>query len=126
MTVVIDTSAVLAILKNEPGADLAIAWSRGALLSSVNLIEVRSKLMDIVDDVEAATKALDRLEIRTAPFTAAQARIAANLWPVVKGKDVSLADRACLALAIDQAAELVTADRDWGILGLSITLRLIR
>lgn len=126
MTVVIDTSAVLAILKNEPGGDVAVESSRGALLSAVNLIEVRSKLMDLVSDVEAALATLTRLEIKTASFTAAQGRIAADLWPAVKRKDVSLADRACLALAIDQRAKLVTADRDWSKLGLDIEYLFIR
>lgn len=126
MTVVIATSAVLAILKNETGADVAVQLSRGALLSAVNLIEVRSKLMDIVDDVDAAFATLVRLEINTVPFTAEQARIAADLWPAVKGKDVSLADRSCLALAIDRQAKLVTADHDWRDLGLDVDYLFIR
>ncbi len=126
VTVVFDASTVLAILKNETGADSAIEHARGAMLSSVNLIEVRSKLFEIVSDVDAVIANLDRLEIVIMPFTATQAKIAADLWPVVKGKDVSIADRVCLALAIDQAATLWTADKDWVTLGLDLDIRLIR
>ena len=126
VTVVFDASTVLAILKNETGADSAIEHARGAMLSSVNLFEVRSKLFEIVSDVDAVIANLDRLEIVIMPFTATQAKIAADLWPVVKGKDVSIADRVCLALAIDQAATLWTADKDWVTLGLDLDIRLIR
>lgn len=126
VTVVFDASTVLAILKNETGADLAIEHARGAMLSSVNLIEVRSKLFEIVSDVEAVIANLERLEIVIMPFTATQAKIAADLWPVVKGNDVSIADRVCLALAIDQAATLWTADKDWVTLGLALDIRLVR
>ena len=47
MTVVIDASAVLAILKDEPGAEVAITYVRGALLSAVNLSEVLAKASDL-------------------------------------------------------------------------------
>ena len=110
MTVVFDASTILAILKNETGADVVIEHARGAMLSSVNLVEVRSKLFEIV----------------IMPFTTTQAKIAADLWPVVKGKNVSIADRVCLALAIDQTATLWTADKDWVTLGLDLDIRLFR
>jgi PIN domain nuclease of toxin-antitoxin system len=126
MTVVIDSSAVLAILKNERGGDQAVSLSRGALLSAVNLIEVRSKMMEAVSDVDRALSTLDRLEINVVPFTPHQGKMAADLWPIVKGKSVSLADRACIALAIDKNATLVTADRGWAKLGLSLDLSFIR
>ena len=126
MTVVFDASTVLAILKNETGADVVIEHARGAMLSSVNLVEVRSKLFEIVSDVDAVIANLDRLAIVIMPFTATQAKIAADLWPVVKGKNVSIADRVCLALAIDQAATLWTGDTDWVTLGLDLDIRLFR
>lgn len=126
MTVVFDASTVLAILKDERGADLAIGHARGALLSTVNLVEVRSKLIDAVTDVDAAMVMIDQLEIVVVPFSPTQANIAADLWPQVKGRDVSLADRACLALGIDRRATVFTADSLWVDLGLDLTITLIR
>lgn len=126
MTVVVDASAVLALLKNETGADVVAPVARAALLSAVNLIEVRSKLIDAVSDIDAAMGLLSRFEISTVPLTSAQATIAADLWPVVKGRNVSLADRACLALGIERRATVLTGDRRWIELGLSLDIRLIR
>lgn len=126
MTVVFDASTVLAIFKGETGADRVIGHAHGALLSAVNLVEVRSKLFDIVSDVDGAIASLTRLEIDIVPFTESQARIAADLWPIVRGKDISIADRICLALAIDRQATLWTADRDWVELGLDLDIRLFR
>ncbi len=126
MTIVFDTSAVIALLKQEPGADVAARLARGALLSAVNLIEVRSKLIDAVTDLEAAMRVFDRYEIVVAPFTPAQAMIAADLWPRVRGRDIALAYRACLALAIDRQATVVTGDRQWVTLDLALDIRLIR
>lgn len=76
--------------------------------------------------MDRALSTLDRLEIKVVPFTPDQGRVAADLWPIAKGKSVSLADRACIALAIDKEATLVTADRGWAELGLSIDLAFIR
>ena len=43
---VLDSSALLALLWNEPGADYVAAALPGALLSSVNLAEVVTKLCE--------------------------------------------------------------------------------
>lgn len=126
MSAVVDTSAVIAILRAEAGADVAAASSRGAMLSAVNLVEFRSKAMELGADLDPAVALLSRLEIGIAPFTAAQAKVAADLWPMVRRKGVSLADRACLALAIERGAVLVTADRAWAALGLDIDFVFIR
>lgn len=126
MTTVVDTSAVLAILRAEPGADVAAASSRGAMLSAVNLVEFRSKAIELGADLDAAVALLARLEISIVPFTAAQAKVAADLWPMVRRKGVSLADRACLALAMERGATLVTADRAWATLDLDIDYVFIR
>ena len=123
---VIDTSAVLAILQGERGADVAARHARGALLSAVNLIEVRSKVFDAGADVDAAARMLERLEIVTVPFTPDEAHIAADLWPLTKGKNISLADRACLATAIARGGTLVTADGDWAALDIDIDYLFIR
>lgn len=44
----------------------------------------------------------------------------------LRRRNVSLADRFCLAHAMSHGFEIVTADRAWGDLGLAVKLRLIR
>ena len=125
MTVVIDASAVLAILFDESGSDIAAASAQGAQLSAVNLTEVLEKVARNSGDADAVPGTLERLEIMTVPFDARQAWIAAALKPRVGNND-SLADRACLALALDRALPVVTGDRAWADLDIGVDIRLIR
>lgn len=125
MSVVIDASAVLAILFDEPGAEVAIAASRGAYLTTVNLIEVREKFARKTGSAEPVPSLLRALEITVAPFLEHHAVIASDLKGRVGKKD-SLADRVCLALAIDKGLPVVTGDRKWAELDLGLDVRLIR
>lgn len=126
MSVVLDASAILAVLRDEPGADVVVAQSRGASLSTVNLTEVITKLIDQELDLVWAMKQLARLEIEFVAFTADHAATASDLRPVTKACGLSLADRACLALAIERRQPVLTADRVWAELDLDVDIRLIR
>lgn len=130
MSVVLDASALLAVILEEPGADIVIAAARGAICSTVNLDEVlhKTRRRDLpANEVEAL---LLRLEIGFAPFGVEQARRCAELHKQVAGLNVSFADRACLSLGLLTQRPILTADRDWrtfdlaDLLGLDI--RLIR
>ena len=125
MSVVIDASAVLAVLFAEPGTEVASGYCRGAMLSAVTLIEVREKFARRSGTAEPVAGLLDRLGIEIVPFTEAQAVIAADLKQRV-GKNDSLADRICLALAIERGLPVVSADRRWAELDIGVDLRLIR
>lgn len=125
MSVVIDASAVLAILFRERGADVATASARGARLSTVNLIEVLEKIAQRTGTCDAVVPALAGLEIEIVPFDHHQARLAADLKPRV-GKNDSLADRACLSLALACGLPVVSADRAWASLNIGVDIRLIR
>lgn len=126
MSVVLDASAVLAFLRDEPGGDVVGAQSRGASLSTVNLTEVMTKLIDRELDLVWAMEQLARLEIEFVAFTADHVSTASELWPVTKAQGLSLADRACPALAIERGQPVLTADRIWAELELGIDIRLIR
>ncbi len=60
------------------------------------------------------------------PFTADHAETAALLRARTRERGLSLADRACLALALDRGLKVVTADRAWAELGLEVKVELIR
>ena len=126
MSVVIDASAVLAIVFDETGADVAVASCRGALLSAVNLDEVLHKSARRGIPGSEVDEALARLEVSSRAFDAAQARVSADLHPQVEGTNTSFADRACLALALTERRAIVTADSKWTSLGLPLDIRLIR
>lgn len=126
MTKVMDASAVLAILNQEPGAEAAIGHLADATMSMVNAIEVGTKLMDGGMMFEDAWEALDLLEIPLIDLNLDQARTATALRPRTRAVGLSLADRSCLALAVHTNATAITADRVWTTLDLGCKVELIR
>ena len=123
---VFDSSAVLAVLFNEPGAEQVIRWLEDdeAVISSVNQAEVLAKLLDTgLSEADVAAIG-QQLPLQVLPFSAQQARIAGNLRPATRALGLSLGDRCCLALAREQpGAQVVTADRAWaGLAGFDIAL----
>ena len=60
------------------------------------------------------------------PFTQDHAEIAAQLWSKTRSHGLSIADRACIALASSRKAPVLTADRAWEQLELTVEIRVIR
>lgn len=124
---VLDASAILAILNNEPGAEkLTLELLSAAVSSTVNLAEVQARLVNIggVPD-EAWEDALSTVR-EAVPFTEDQARIAGGLVTQTRALGLSLGDRACLALGIVLDAPVYTTDRAWKKLKLGIPIHLLR
>lgn len=129
---VLDASALLAYLGGEPGAQLvAEAIAAGVTLSTVNLAEVLSTLAARGEDPARVTDDLTARglldgAITLAPFTSADAIEVARLRPLTSPAGLSLADRACLALARRLPAMVLTADHAWSALNLDLEVRTIR
>ncbi len=129
---VLDASALLAYLGNEPGSDLvADAIAGGAMIATVNLAEALSTLAARGKDPAAVVSDLtDRglLDgaIAVEPFTTADAIEAARLRPLTRDAGLSLADRACFAVARRFSTAALTADRAWSGLSLGVDVHLIR
>ncbi len=125
--VVLDASALLALLNQEPGAQhLTAELLRDATASTVNLAEVQTKLVREGADPEEAWE-LARSPISQAePFTAEQAKIAGTLVRQTRNLGLSLGDRACLALAMSLRAPVYTTDKDWKNLKLSVPIHVLR
>lgn len=123
---VLDASAVLALLKKEPGADFVRARLADSLISAVNLSEVIAKHLDWGASLAEVTRTLAPLPFRVRPFDADQATIAASLRPATRDADFSFADRACLALGLSASLPVLTADRKWADFNLGVTVELIR
>jgi ribonuclease VapC len=124
--VVLDASALLAVLRSEPGAERVEPRLEGAGIGAVNLSEVVAKLIE--DDVPEAEirRAIGRLELDVHAFDAEHAFIAGVLWRSTRALGLSFGDRACLALAQSLGALALTADRSWPRLELGIAIEVIR
>jgi ribonuclease VapC len=123
---VFDASALLALMRNEPGADVVSARLSEAIISTVNQAEVQSKLVAAGLSEQEAWRHILEIGCESAPFDEAQARIAGGLIRVTRPYGLSLGDRACLALALQRQATVYTTDAAWKKLGLGIQVEVIR
>ncbi len=110
---VVDASAVLALLQNEPFRNFDPERIIGARISTVNLCEVLSKLQTAGLSEVDADRAVSLLDLRLVDFDAAHAKTTARLAPLTKAAGLSLGDRACLATGKILNAAVVTADKAW-------------
>lgn len=124
--VVLDASALLAVLRGEAGADVVTACLPSAISSTVNLAEVQTKLVSAGMDEQIAWWHIDEIQCESVPFDKDQARMAGGLVKITRPHGLSLGDRACLALAIQQKAKVYTTDRIWKNLSLGIEIEVIR
>lgn len=109
--IVLDSSALLAVLLGERGAERVAAALADAVISTASLAEILSKVQQRGIDSESAFLAVSTLGIGILPVEEVHARIAAQILRVPRDLDLSLGDRLCIALAIELDAELLTSDR---------------
>ncbi len=124
--VVIDASALLALLNAEPGADIVAEALPGGAISAVNLSEVIAKLCAAGMPEKAIRQALQPLGLEIIPFDEEQAYQAGLLRAATQDVGVSSGDRACLSLAKMLGAAAITADRAWAGLSIGATIKVIR
>jgi PIN domain nuclease of toxin-antitoxin system len=124
--VVLDASALIALLWDEPGAEMVEPLLDRAAISAVNWTEVLQCYEAHGLPSRGRRDAIEALGVRIEPFGDDDAEHAAALWSSTRSAGLSLGDRACLALArrVDAAAH--TADRAWHGLDLDVEVVLIR
>ena len=125
--VVLDASAMLALLFQERGAEkLTDEILDCAVASTVNLAEVHSKLVKMGHDRNKAWEDTLSSIVVAEPFTREQARIAGDLITKTQRCGLSLSDRSCLALAIALQAPVYTTEQIWKDLKVGVPIHVIR
>lgn len=126
MSYVVDASAVLAFVNNEPGSEAVESVLDNAIISTVNLAEVGAKLVDKGMTVEEARQVRTSLGLQVRDFDESLAEESVRLRSVTKSGGLSLGDRACLALAVLEKAEVLTTDRIWAELDIGCDIQVIQ
>lgn len=124
--VVLDASALLCLLNDEPGADRVEEVLTRCMVGAANLAEVVSKLRERGLSLDEVREVLGGLHLDVRPLSPAQALIAGDLRPATKALGLSLGDRACLALAIDLQAEMFTTDGDLASVDIGVAITDVR
>lgn len=123
---ILDASALLAYLQQEQGCLLVEHGLPVAFMSTVNWCEVVQKLHARSIDDKAIGKNLEILGLRFIAFNKQHADTAGELWPMTAPFGLSLGDRACLATGLIEKMPIMTADKIWQNLPLSLEIQLIR
>ena len=123
---VLDASAILALLNDEPGSEKVAKVLPSAAVSAVNLSEVVAKLSELGMPETEIREALVGLALTVHPFDETMAYTAGRLRPATKKLGLSLGDRACLALGIRVSLPVLTTDHVWKELELPTTVVVIR
>jgi ribonuclease VapC len=124
--VVLDASALLAVMNHEPGADIVRASLVGALISTVNYSEVMKKTIERSVAVGKLHELVKTAALDIIPFDIQLAEASADLYPETKHLGLSFADRACLALGLQRKCRVLTSERRMGDVSLPIKVKLIR
>jgi PIN domain nuclease of toxin-antitoxin system len=110
---VLDASALLCLLQEEPGAERVAGALPAAMIGAVNYSEVVGKLVESELDEATVDGLIDTLQLKVVPFDQIQARLAGSLRATTRKLGLSLGDRACLALAAVEGATALTCERSW-------------
>lgn len=127
--VVLDTSALLAILQGEPGGEVFARQAElleNSMMSAVNVAEAHGRLVGVGIESEDAWEAVTASVPEIVDFDREQAKIVGGLLPQTRPLGLSLGDRACLALGIVLKVPIYTADRAWKNLKVKASIHIIR
>ena len=121
---VLDASALLAYLQRESGCEAVVLT--GSAISTVNWSEVVQKAVQAGLDPEGLGDEVAAHGLRMIDLTARRAESVALLWARTRNAGLSLADRACLALAAELAVPAVTTDRAWLAVDVGVEVIVVR
>lgn len=123
---ILDASAILALLNNEPGSEMVVNVLTEAVISSVNLSEVIAKLADSGMLEVEVREVISALGLEVVQFDTEMAYHAGMLRPLTRSVGLSFGDRACLILGKSLGLPTLTTDRVWTDLNLGVNVQVIR
>jgi PIN domain nuclease of toxin-antitoxin system len=126
MKAVLDASALLAYLQDEPGSKTVEKVLEASCISAVNWSEVVQKSVSAGVETDGMREDLEAVGLKVQEFTATHADVAGRLWAKTKRFGLSLGDRACLSLAIALKLPVLTTDKTWKKPHLPLRITVIR
>ena len=126
MRAVLDASALLAFLLDEPGQHKVDEVLAAAVISAVNWSEVMQQLVKRGESIAGCRSDLEALGLSIMALDAEAAEQTAQLWPKGRTYGLSLGDRACISLGMVLEAPILTADRIWARAFPDLPIQLIR
>ena len=123
----LDTSALIALLKKESGYEVIENVIASSTISSVNLSELVAVLTRSGVSEQDIDEIISDLVPEIVPFCEAISIKTGKLAKLTQNYGLSLGDRACIALGTTLGLPIYTADKVWAELKLENTdIRLIR
>lgn len=129
--IIADTSAIIAYLNFEPGAEEVRNYLSRIRLTMVNLAELVAVVSRHNVSRDWVEERILRVFSELLPFDREQAYLCGALEAVTRPKGLSLGDRACIAAAILHGFPVLTCDAkwkeiDWKAHGYKLHIHLIR
>ena len=123
--VLLDTTAVLAALFDEPGASIVRSRGQHGAVSAANYSEILATLTDRGVPLDTAEQVVCGLNLEVLAANRAVAVRAARFRALTRGLGFSLADRLCLASASIHRLPVLTTDRKWTTIDLGVEVVVI-
>jgi PIN domain nuclease of toxin-antitoxin system len=123
---VLDSSALIALVRRERGWERVNAALDRSIICAVNLAESLTKLVHKGGEPRLTERLLRDLELEIVPFDEELAWASRDLCPLAWTHGISFADRACLALARRLRLCALTSDARWKALDLGIEVAFFR
>jgi len=110
---VLDSSAVIALVRRERGWEKVNAALEHAVISAIHLTESMTKLIRQGGEPRLVERLLKALDLEVIPWGEELAWASRDLCPLAWTNGISFADRACLTLARHLDLAAMTADSEW-------------
>ena len=123
--VVLDASAILALLKGERGASKIAGVIGDAVVSTINQAEVVSHFVHLGAPNDDIRSMLGALPYALVPADEQLAWEAGSLRKVTASAGLSLGDRFCLALAKRLGTAAHTADKAWRDIASDVGVKIV-
>ncbi len=123
---VLDSSALIAAVRGEPGSETVRAAMDASVVSAVNLTETMGKLIRAGGEPRLVERYLRGLSLEIMPWDEELAWESRDLCSLAWTHGISFADRACLAMARHLHLPAITSDAAWKKLEIGVRVILFR